>query len=87
MSEREHLDEGDALRRIPDPEGDHELHTTLERIREHHPHLWEVLHRVHLAHDADPSQVEEWRRPQGSQENIWAEHYDNAMAVLSMALA
>jgi hypothetical protein len=74
------------LRRLSEHEGDHELHTTLERMREH-PHLWEVLHRVHLTHDADPSKVEEWRRgPEGSQENIWAEHYDDAMAVLSMGL-
>jgi hypothetical protein len=87
MSEREYPDKGEALKRLSEPEGDHELHTTLERMKEHHPHLWEVLHRVHLTHDADPSKVEEWRSaPEGSQENIWAEHYDDAMAVLSMGL-
>ena len=87
MGEREYLDKGEALRRLSEHEGDHELHNTLERMREHHPHLWGVLHRVHLAHDADPSKVEEWRRaPEGSRENILAEHYDDAMAVLSMGL-
>ena len=43
----------------------------------HHRHLWEVLNRLHLANDADPSKLEQWRRaPEGSQEEIWAEHYD-----------
>jgi len=42
---------------------------------------------VHLAHDANPSELEEWRRaPEGSQEDNWAEHYDKAMAVLQMSL-
>jgi hypothetical protein len=51
------------------------------------PHLWEVLHRLHLAHDADPAELDEWRRaPEGSQEDIWAEHYDEAMGVLGMTL-
>jgi hypothetical protein len=87
VSEREDLNKEEAVKRLSNPEGDHELHATLERMRVHHPHLWEVLHRVHLAHDADPSKVEEWRRaPEGSQEDIWAEHYDEAMAVLSMGL-
>jgi hypothetical protein len=46
-----------------------------------------VLHRLHLSHDADPSKLEEWRRaPEGSQEEIWAAHYDQAMGVLAMAL-
>jgi hypothetical protein len=35
----------------------------------------------------DPSRLEEWRRaPEGSQEDIWASHYDEAMGVLAMAL-
>ena len=77
----------EALRRLSEPKGDHELHSALERMKVHHPHLWEALHRVHLAHDADPSKLEEWRRaPEGSQEDIWAEHYDKAMAVLQMSL-
>ena len=87
VSERDYLAKEEALRRLSEPEGDHELHTALERIRVHHPHLWEVLHRVHLAHDADPSKLEQWRRaPEGSQEDIWAEHYDKAMGVLQMSL-
>jgi hypothetical protein len=87
MSEREYLDKAEALRRLSEPEGDDELHAALERMRVDHPHLWEVLHRVHLAHDADPSKLEEWRRaPEGSQEEIWAAHYDKAMGVLQMAL-
>ncbi len=46
-----------------------------------------VLHKLHLAHDADPSKLERWRRaPEGSQEEIWASHYDEAMGVLAMAL-
>jgi hypothetical protein len=59
-------------------------------MRVDHLHLWEVLHRLHLSHDADPSKLsklEEWRRaPEGSQEQIWAAHYDQAMGVLAMAL-
>jgi hypothetical protein len=87
MSERDYLAREDALKRLSEPEDDHELHTVLERIRAHHPHLFDVLHRVHLAHDANPAKLEEWRRaPEGSQEDIWAEHYDDAMAVLSMGL-
>jgi hypothetical protein len=46
-----------------------------------------VLHRLHLAHDADPSKLEEWQRaPDGSQENAWAEDYDEAMGVLAREL-
>ena len=87
MSKRNYPTKEEVLRRLSEPEGDHELHTALERMREHHPHLWEVLHRVHLAHDADPSKPEEWRRaPEGSQEYIWDEHYDKAMEVLQMSL-
>jgi hypothetical protein len=87
MSEREYLDKAEALRRLSEPEGDHEMHTALERMRAHHPHLWEVLHRLHLAHDADPSKLEEWRRaPEGSQQDAWAEHYDEAMGVLAREL-
>lgn len=42
---------------------------------------------MHLAHDADPSKLEEWRRaPKGSQEDIMASHYDKAMGVLQMSL-
>jgi hypothetical protein len=56
-------------------------------MRVHHPHLWEVLHRVHLAHDANPEKLEQWREaPESSQEDIWAEHYDKAMGVLQMSL-
>ncbi len=53
----------------------------------HHPHLWDALHRVHFSHEAGPAQLEDWRRaPKGSQEEIWAEHYDEAMGVLRMGL-
>ena len=56
-------------------------------MRVDHPHLWGVLYRLHLAHDADPSKLEEWRRaPEGSQEDILATHYDEAMRVLQMSL-
>ena len=59
----------------------------LERMKVHHPHLWEALHRVHFSHEAGPAQLEDWRRaPKGSQEDIWAEHYDEAMGVLRMGL-
>jgi hypothetical protein len=86
MSERDYLAKEEALRRLSEPAGDHELHAALERMRVDHPHLWEVLHRLHLAHDADPSKLEEWRRaPEGSQEQIWAAHYDQAMGVLAMS--
>ena len=87
VSEREELDKEEAVKRLSDPEGDHELHATLERMRVHHPHLWEVLHQLHFSRDADPSKLEEWRRaPKNSQEGIWAAHYDEAMGVLAMAL-
>jgi hypothetical protein len=87
VSERDYLAKEEALGRLSEPEGDHELHAALERMRVDHPHLWEVLHRLHLAHDADPSKLEEWRRaPEGRQEEIWASHYDKAMSVLQMAL-
>ena len=75
------------LRRLSEPEGYHELIAALESMRVELPHLWEVLHRLHLANGADPSKLEEWRRaPEGSQEEIWAAHYDRAMGVLRMAL-
>jgi hypothetical protein len=87
MSERDYPAKEETLHRLSEPEGDHELHTALERMRVNHQHLWEVLQRVHLAHNADPSKLEEWRRaPEGSEENIWAEHYDKAMRVLQMSL-
>ena len=87
MSESDHPAKEEALRRLSEPKGDHELHTALERMRLDHPHLWEVLPRLHLAHDADPSKLKEWRRaPEGSQEDIWAEHYDKAMGILQMSL-
>jgi hypothetical protein len=79
--------EEEALGRLSEPEGDHGLHAALEGMRVNHPHLWAVLHRLHLAHDADPSKLEEWRRaPEGSQEQIWAAHYDEALRVLQMSL-
>ena len=87
MSERDHPAKEEALRRLSEPKGDHELHTALERMRLDHPHLWEVLHRLHLAHDADPSKLEEWRRaPEGSREDIMAAHHDEAIRVLQMSL-
>jgi hypothetical protein len=39
-------------------------------MRIDHPHLWGVLHRLHLAHDADPSKLEEWRRTPESEGQI-----------------
>ena len=85
--ERDYLAKEEAFRRLSEPEGDHQLHTALERMRVHQSHLWEVLHRVHLAHEADPEKLEQWRRaPQGSQEGIWDEHYDKAMGILQISL-
>jgi hypothetical protein len=87
MSERDYLAKEEALMRLSEARGDHELHAALERMRVDRPQLWEVHHRLHLAHDADPSKLEEWRRaPEGSQEQTWAAHYDEAMGVLAMAL-
>jgi len=41
---------------------------------------------VHLAHGADLSKLEDWRRaPEGSKEDIWAEHYEKTMALLQMS--
>jgi hypothetical protein len=87
MGEGEHPAKEEALRRLSDPEDDHELHSVLERMKIRHPHLWEVLHRVHFSNEAGPAQLEDWRKaPKGSQEDIWAEHYDEAMGVLRMGL-
>jgi hypothetical protein len=87
MSERDYLAKEEALKRLSEPEGDHELHAALERMRLEHPHLWGVLHRLHLAHDADPQKLEEWRSaPEGSQEDIWAGHYEEAMDRLATSL-
>jgi len=88
MSERDDPAKAEVLRRrLSEPEGDHELHTALERMRLDHPHLWGVLHRLHLAHDADPKKLEEWRRaPEVSREDALAAHYDEAMGVLQMSL-
>ena len=81
MSMSDYLAKEEALRRLSEPEGDEELHAALEHMRINHPHLWEVLHRLHLSHDADPSKLEEWRgAPEGSQEDIWAAHYDRPWA-------
>ena len=49
MSEGDDPAKEEALRRLSEPEGDHELHTALERMRLDHPHLWGVLHRLHLS--------------------------------------
>jgi hypothetical protein len=39
MSERDYLAKEEALRRLSEPEGDHELHAALERMmRVDHPH-------------------------------------------------
>jgi len=87
MSEGDQSAREEARRRLSDPEGDHELHSALERLREHHPHLWDALHRAHLSHDADPSKLDEWRRaPEGSQENDLVDHYDRALGYLGVAL-
>ena len=37
MSERDHPAKEEALRRLSEPKGDHELHTALERMRLDHP--------------------------------------------------
>ena len=87
MGEGDHPAKEEALRRLSEPEDDHELHSVLERMKVHHPHLWEALHRVHFSHEADSSGLEDWRRaPEGSQEEIWDEHYDEAMGILATRL-
>jgi hypothetical protein len=62
MGEGDHPGKEEALRRLSEPEGDHELHSVLERMKVHHPHLWEALHRVHFSSEARPAQLEDWRR-------------------------
>ena len=87
MSEHDHPAKEEASRRLSEPEDDHELHAALERMRAHHPHLWEVLHRLHLAPDADRSKLEKWRRaPKDRQEERWAADYDEAMGTLAREL-
>src|SRR3712207_1144100 len=46
VSERDYLAKAEALRRLSEPEGDHQLHAALERMRVDHPHLWGVPHRL-----------------------------------------
>src|ERR687898_393990 len=87
VSEGDHEAKQYAQRRLSEPEGDHELHSAMERMKEHHPHLWNALHRVHFARDIDPSELDAWRRaPQGSLENDLVEHYDRALGYLGGAL-
>jgi hypothetical protein len=87
VSQHDEQAKEEVLSRLSEPEGDHELHTALERMRLDHPHLWGVLHRVHLAHDADPSKLEEWRGArEGSREELLAAHHDEAIRVLQMSL-
>ena len=87
MGEDDHPAKEEALQRLSEPEGDHELHSVLERMKVHHPHLWEALHRVHFSREAGPSRLEDWRKaPEGSQEEIWAEHYDETMGILATRL-
>jgi hypothetical protein len=87
MSEGDHAAQQEAKRRRSEPEGDHELHSALERMKEHHPHLWNALHRVHFPGDIDPSKLDEWRRaPESSQENGLVDHYDRALGYLGLAL-
>ena len=88
MSERrDYPTKEECLKRLSEPEDDHELHAALGGMRVEHPHLWTVLHRLHLAHDADPSKLEQWQRtPEGSQEQMWASRYDEAIRVLQKSL-
>jgi hypothetical protein len=87
MSEGDHAAKREARKRLSDHEGDHELHSVLERMKEHRPHLWRALHRVHFSGDVDPSKLDEWRRaPEGSPENDLVDHYDRALGYLGVAL-
>jgi hypothetical protein len=87
MDEGDHPANQEAVKRLQEPEGDHELHSVLERMKVHHPHLWAALHRVHLSDEAGPARLEDWRRaPKGSEEEVWAEHYDEAVLVLRTGL-
>ena len=87
MSEGDHEAKQEAKRRLSNSEGDHELHSVMERMKEHHPHLWNALHRVHFARDIDPSKLDAWRRaPEGSPENNLVDNYDRALGYLGVAL-
>ena len=87
MSEGDHAPKQEARERLQEPEGDHELHSALEHMKEHHPHLWRILHRVHFSGDIDPSKLDEWRRaPEDSQEYDLVENYDRALGYLGVAL-
>ena len=37
MGEGDHAAKEEAMKRLSEPEGDHELHSVLERMRVHHP--------------------------------------------------
>jgi len=65
MSDSDYPAREEALRRLSEPEGDHELHSALERMRVDQPHLWEVLHRLCTSHTTPtpPS----WRSGEGRQ--------------------
>ncbi len=83
MSEREYPDKAEALGARGRPRAAHGTGANEGAS----PSPLGVLHRLHLAHEADPSKLEEWRRAtDGSQEDAWAEDYDEAMGVLAREL-
>lgn len=87
VSAGDHAARQEAKRRLSEPEGDHELHAAMEGMKDRHPHLWNVLHRVHFARDIDPSELDAWRRaPEGSPESDLVDHYDRALGYLGVAL-
>ena len=87
VSEGDQAARQEAKRRLSEPEGDHELHSAMGRMKEHHPHLWNALHKVHFARDIDPSELDAWRRaPEGSPENDLVDNYDRALGYLGVAL-
>ena len=86
MTTPEFIGQEQVLRRLAEPEGDQELHAALEHMKRHHWHLWRILHELHLAHDADPAKLKEWRNAEGKREKHWADQRDEALGVLAAAL-
>ena len=58
MSQRDYRAKEEAQRRLSEPEGDHELHAALERMRKNHYHLCKALKKAR----ENPAVVAEWRR-------------------------
>jgi hypothetical protein len=72
VSEGDHEAKQEAKRRLSEPEGDHELRFAMEHMKEHHPHLWNALHRVDVGvTSTPPSSMRGGGRPKVARRTTW----------------